>query len=181
MRSREAQFFTRDRPENAFVADGRLIITARKVPWGNASYTSASLTTQGSFNFTYGRASTMPSSPPNSASITSVSGSVLDLTCAAFRATSGFFVIRLMDRYTRRRPGTSMAVVVSLVSTRLPGGGATAPSGTATACGAMESYLRTGGGVIPNAGSDWDDRRDRRRHSFLNNHWLRRLCGCLID
>ncbi len=55
VRNREAQFFTRDRPENARVAEGHLIITARKEPWENASYTSASLTTQGSFAFTYGK------------------------------------------------------------------------------------------------------------------------------
>jgi beta-glucanase (GH16 family) len=55
VRNREAQFFTRDRSENARVAGGHLIITARKEPWEKASYTSASLTTQGRFAFTYGK------------------------------------------------------------------------------------------------------------------------------
>jgi beta-glucanase (GH16 family) len=55
VRNGEAQFYTRDRPENARVAGGHLIITARKEPWEKASYTSASLTTQGTFAFTYGK------------------------------------------------------------------------------------------------------------------------------
>lgn len=55
VRNGEAQFYTRDRPENARVADGQLIITARKEPWKNAKYISASLTTQGKFSFTYGK------------------------------------------------------------------------------------------------------------------------------
>ena len=59
IRNREAQFYTINRPENARVENGRLIIEARReqfpVPAGgrgtrgrtNANYTSASLTTRG--------------------------------------------------------------------------------------------------------------------------------------
>jgi beta-glucanase (GH16 family) len=48
VRNREQQFYTRDRRENARVADGRLIIEARKESFTNrADYTSASLITKG--------------------------------------------------------------------------------------------------------------------------------------
>ena len=55
VRNGEAQFYTVNRPENARVADGHLIITARKESWEGASCTSASLTTEGRFSFTYGK------------------------------------------------------------------------------------------------------------------------------
>jgi beta-glucanase (GH16 family) len=73
IRNNEAQFYTRDRRENARVEDGRLIIEARKEPWKNpdfdpavtgrgsrrsrpaADYTSASLVTRGKAAWTYGR------------------------------------------------------------------------------------------------------------------------------
>ena len=55
VRNGEAQFYTRDRAENARVADGHLIITARKDPWEKSSYTSASLTTLDRFSFTCGK------------------------------------------------------------------------------------------------------------------------------
>lgn len=55
VRNGEAQFYTVDRPENARVDDGHLIITTRKEPWKNAGVTSASLITLGRFAFTYGK------------------------------------------------------------------------------------------------------------------------------
>ncbi|MEN9841866.1 MAG: Beta-glucanase precursor, partial [Verrucomicrobiota bacterium] len=55
VRNGEAQYFTLDRPENARVADGQLIITARKEPYEGAHYTSASLTTLDRYAFTYGK------------------------------------------------------------------------------------------------------------------------------
>jgi beta-glucanase (GH16 family) len=76
VRNHERQFYTRARPENARLEDGRLIIEARKeryrVPGADApaksdgrgrrgrdrqdaEYTSASLTTQGKAAWTYGR------------------------------------------------------------------------------------------------------------------------------
>ena len=61
LRNHEAQYYTRDRTENARVEGGMLVITGRKesFPAGNgkpaASYTSASLTTAGKASWTYGR------------------------------------------------------------------------------------------------------------------------------
>jgi beta-glucanase (GH16 family) len=55
IRNGEAQFYTVNRPENARVADGNLIITARKEAWEKVGYTSASLTTEGRFAFTGGK------------------------------------------------------------------------------------------------------------------------------
>ena len=55
VRNGEAQFYTVNRPENARIADGHLIITARKEPWEKADYTSASLTTEGRFACTGGK------------------------------------------------------------------------------------------------------------------------------
>ena len=55
VRNGEAQYYTLDRPENARVADGQLIITARKEAFEGASYTSASLITLDHFAFTYGK------------------------------------------------------------------------------------------------------------------------------
>ena len=55
VRNAEAQFYTPERRENARVSDGKLIITARHEPWQGAAYTSASVTTAGVFEFTYGK------------------------------------------------------------------------------------------------------------------------------
>ena len=55
VRNKEAQFYTRDRLANARVKNGELIITAIKEPWQGSSYTSASISTQGHFSFTYGK------------------------------------------------------------------------------------------------------------------------------
>src|SRR5882762_550759 len=74
IRNNEAQYYTRDRKENARVENGVLIIEARKERFANpdfdpnargkgsgrrsrefAEYTSASLTTRGKTNWTYGR------------------------------------------------------------------------------------------------------------------------------
>lgn len=55
VRNNEAQYYTRDRRENARVEGGQLIITARRETWVGSDYTSASLTTQGKFSFRYGK------------------------------------------------------------------------------------------------------------------------------
>lgn len=55
LRNQELQFYTRERPENARVENGRLVITARREPWENAAYTSASITSRGKFTLTYGK------------------------------------------------------------------------------------------------------------------------------
>lgn len=55
LRNREAQYYTRDRAENARVEDGRLIIEARRDDWQGKPITSASLTTKERQPFLYGR------------------------------------------------------------------------------------------------------------------------------
>lgn len=59
VRNHEAQFYTKDRRENARVKDGQLIISALQEPWTEngkkAAYTSASLTTKKGYSFTYGK------------------------------------------------------------------------------------------------------------------------------
>ena len=56
----ELQYYARDRPENARVDSGRLVITARKeslsaLPdWGGQRYSSARLVTRGKASWTYG-------------------------------------------------------------------------------------------------------------------------------
>jgi len=50
----EAQFYTKDRLENARVENGKLIIEARKENRENKHYTSARLLTRGRFAFQYG-------------------------------------------------------------------------------------------------------------------------------
>ena len=55
IRNNEAQYYTDHRLENACVKDGKLTITAQKEPYEGAEYTSASLNTKKTFNFTYGR------------------------------------------------------------------------------------------------------------------------------
>jgi len=55
VRNREPQYYTKERPENAVVTDGNLVITARREDYNEAKYTSASIVTKGKFSFTYGR------------------------------------------------------------------------------------------------------------------------------
>lgn len=72
IRNREAQFYTRARPENARIENGHLVIEARREDWPNpdfqsgaagpwrrsrasAEFTSASLVTLGKASWTYGR------------------------------------------------------------------------------------------------------------------------------
>ena len=55
VRNKEAQYYTRRRPENARVERGLLVIEARREPWQGSDYTSASLITLGKFGFQYGR------------------------------------------------------------------------------------------------------------------------------
>ena len=56
----EVQYYARDRPENARVAAGKLVITARReslstlADWGGQRYSSARLVTRGKANWTYG-------------------------------------------------------------------------------------------------------------------------------
>ncbi|KFE98976.1 glycoside hydrolase family 16 protein [Chryseobacterium luteum] len=50
----EAQFYTKNRLENARMQDGNLIIEARKENWEKNKYTSARLLTRGKFSFQYG-------------------------------------------------------------------------------------------------------------------------------
>lgn len=50
----EAQFYTKNRLENARVENGNLIIEARKENWEKNRYTSARLLTRGKFSFQYG-------------------------------------------------------------------------------------------------------------------------------
>lgn len=51
----ELQYYTDDRPANARVQNGRLIIEARNERWKGKNYTSARLTTKGKAAWTYGR------------------------------------------------------------------------------------------------------------------------------
>ena len=51
----ELQYYTADRPENARVEDGHLIIEARRELWHGSYYTSARLVTKGKADWTYGR------------------------------------------------------------------------------------------------------------------------------
>lgn len=55
IRNREPQYYTRERPENARVEGGNLIITAIREDYNEAEYTSASIITLGKYEFTYGR------------------------------------------------------------------------------------------------------------------------------
>jgi beta-glucanase (GH16 family) len=81
IRNNEAQYYTRDRKENARVENGQLIIEARKEQFRNpafdaaaqgktgrnrefAEYTSASLTTRGKASWTYGRIEVKAKLPP---------------------------------------------------------------------------------------------------------------------
>ena len=51
----ELEYYTANRPENARVANGNLVITARKEKWKNRDYTSARLVTKGKGDWKYGR------------------------------------------------------------------------------------------------------------------------------
>jgi beta-glucanase (GH16 family) len=51
----ELQFYTNNRPENARVENGLLIIETRKETWQNREYTSAKLRTKGKVQWKYGR------------------------------------------------------------------------------------------------------------------------------
>ncbi len=53
IRNKERQYYTRNRPENARVENGMLVIEAHKESYEGAAYTSASLTSRASW--TYGR------------------------------------------------------------------------------------------------------------------------------
>lgn len=59
--NQELQYYSRQRPENARVADGKLVITARRErlssapDFGGQNYTSARLITRGKASWTYGR------------------------------------------------------------------------------------------------------------------------------
>jgi beta-glucanase (GH16 family) len=53
VRNKERQYYTRNRPQNARVEDGMLIIEAHREPFQGGDYTSASLTSRA--NWTYGR------------------------------------------------------------------------------------------------------------------------------
>ncbi|KFF19640.1 family 16 glycosylhydrolase [Chryseobacterium sp. JM1] len=52
--NQEAQFYTKNRLENARMEGGNLIIEARKENWEKNQYTSARLLTKGKFSFQYG-------------------------------------------------------------------------------------------------------------------------------
>jgi beta-glucanase (GH16 family) len=61
VRNHEAQYYTKDRLENARVKNGMLVLEGRKVVFAHSNgerwtgYTSASLTTEGKASWTYGR------------------------------------------------------------------------------------------------------------------------------
>ncbi len=55
IRNQEAQYYTREREENARVSDGMLVIEARRESYEGADYTSASLTTRDRAEWRYGR------------------------------------------------------------------------------------------------------------------------------
>ncbi len=60
VRNRESQYYTEARKENARIEDGKLIIEGRKEEYKgpdgkDAHYTAASITTEGTFDLTYGR------------------------------------------------------------------------------------------------------------------------------
>lgn len=55
IRNHELQYYTQNRIENAFISDGQLTIKGIHEDFKGAAYTSASLTTEKTFSFTYGR------------------------------------------------------------------------------------------------------------------------------
>ncbi len=55
VRNGEAQFYTKDRPANARVENGELVIEGRHEKYQGSEYTSASLVTHNKFSFEFGR------------------------------------------------------------------------------------------------------------------------------
>lgn len=55
LRNGEKQYYTKDRPENARVENGLLVLEARRDNWNEKPITSASLRTKGKRSFLYGR------------------------------------------------------------------------------------------------------------------------------
>ncbi|NLH16456.1 MAG: DUF3472 domain-containing protein [Phycisphaerae bacterium] len=55
VRNNEKQYYTQDRPENARVENGNLVIESRKEQFDKGEYTSASLITRGKAEWVYGR------------------------------------------------------------------------------------------------------------------------------
>jgi beta-glucanase (GH16 family) len=55
IRNNELQYYTKQRIENSQVVNGNLLIIGRKESYKNASYTSASLVTDGKSSWTYGK------------------------------------------------------------------------------------------------------------------------------
>lgn len=55
VRNNELQYYTRERLQNAKVEDGRLILEAHRENWMDATFTSASITTQGLHSWCGGR------------------------------------------------------------------------------------------------------------------------------
>jgi beta-glucanase (GH16 family) len=55
VRNNEVQYYTEDRPKNARIENGKLVIEARKDNFEGHPVSSASLTTQGRASWTYGR------------------------------------------------------------------------------------------------------------------------------
>lgn len=55
VRNHELQYYTVHRIENTIVKNGNLLLIGRKEPFDSAGYTSASLTTDGKHNWTYGK------------------------------------------------------------------------------------------------------------------------------
>jgi beta-glucanase (GH16 family) len=60
----ELQYYTMAKPENAFVNNGSLKITAKKQKTENRDYTSARLVTKGKADFTYGKIEIRAKLPP---------------------------------------------------------------------------------------------------------------------
>ena len=74
----ELQWYTGRRPENAWVSDGTLKITARREDkWADAPYTSARLNTRGKGDFKYGRIEASPRDPPASETSTMIKHGVV--------------------------------------------------------------------------------------------------------
>jgi beta-glucanase (GH16 family) len=55
IRNNEAQYYTKERPENARVENGNLVIEARKDNWNGHKITAASINTYGKKSMLYGR------------------------------------------------------------------------------------------------------------------------------
>ena len=55
IRNNELQYYTPRRIENSVIKDGKLLIVGRKESYESANYTSASLTTDGKYSWTYGK------------------------------------------------------------------------------------------------------------------------------